>query len=89
MGTGAALDVLLVADKPLSRSPVCMDVARRATPPWWRARIKAFSRTVQTKECSPPPVTAEEVLAQPLWHNKWLTRPDGTCLVCVRLCVVS
>ena len=81
MGTGAALDVLLVADKPLSRSPVCMDAARRATPPWWRARIKAFSRTVQTKECSPPPVTAEEVLAQPLWHNKWLTRPDGSCLV--------
>ena len=29
MGTGAALDVLLVADKPLSRSPVRMDAARR------------------------------------------------------------
>ena len=81
LGTSVAADVILLADKPLRRSPLCLAARGRQLPGWWRAPLADFAEIVGSQGGSPPPATAEECLAQPLWHNRWLAGPNGAPLV--------
>ena len=83
LGVTNAADVLLVADKPIERSPMATPAEGRHVPEQWRASIRAYAQLFHdSMKCMAiQPHTTLDVMTQPLFHNWRMAGLHGAPLV--------